>query len=396
MHALTGARVFTGAGFLDGHALVIAGERIAGLMPEAEVPPRAELSRLTGGLLAPGFVDLQVNGGGGVLFNDAPTTDGIHAIGSANRRFGTTAFLPTLISDDPAKTAPAARAVRQSIEDGPGEGAARVLGLHLEGPFLNRNRRGVHQAALIRAITEPDIGALCELAQRPGALLITLAPECIPPGVIRRLSDAGAVVAAGHTEADPAEVAAARAEGLAGFTHLFNAMPPLAGRAPGPIGACLADSGSWCGVIVDGVHVDPVSIKAVLAAKPPGTVILVTDAMPPVGADEPAFRLYGETITAIDGRCATAEGTLAGSALDMASAVRNALTLLGLDVAEALRMASLYPARALGVDDLYGRLAPGGVADIIWLDDSLHVRASWVGGSRHDHGQHGSGGGTAE
>ena len=395
MKALVGARIFSGSRFHDGHALLVDQGKVADLVPQTELPAAIDSQRLDGGLLAPGFVDLQVNGGGGVLFNEETTTGAVRAIGTAHRRFGTTGFLPTLITDTPAKTEQAASAVRQAIEEGPAEGAARVLGLHLEGPFLNPVRRGVHDAAHIRGFGESDRAALCHLAEGPGALLITLAPECVPPGTVRQLVEAGAIVAAGHTEASPAEIAAARAEGMAGFTHLFNAMPPLAGRAPGPVGACLADPESWCSVILDGIHVDPVSVKVALAAKPAGSILLVTDAMPPVGADDPSYSLYGRRITAIGGRCATEEGTLAGSALDMAAAIRNAVSLLGLDVEEALRMASLYPARALGLDGIYGRLDPGYCADMVWLDDTMHVRASWVSGRRVNHGREGRGGGRA-
>lgn len=383
MLALAGARIFDSRCFYDGEALLIEEGRIKAKVPEAEIPAKAEITRLDGGLLAPGFVDLQVNGGGGVLFNNDLSAEALHRIAAAHRRFGTTSFFPTLISDRPGTIR---RARLATWEAGGGDATpdrARILGVHYEGPFLNPARCGVHDPAFIRPITEEDIAEIISLTGYFHRTLLTVAPECLPAGAIRRLSEARVVVFAGHTEATPAQIAAARAEGLAGFTHLFNAMPPMAGRAPGPVGACLADGGSYCTVIADGVHVDPVCLKIALRTKLKGAVMLVTDAMPPVGANDPTFTLYGETITAVEGRCATAAGTLAGSALDMATAVRNAVSLLGVDLAEALRMASLYPSQLFGMDHLFGRLEPRNHADIVWLDDDLQVRATWVGGHRN-------------
>ncbi|NBC34271.1 MAG: N-acetylglucosamine-6-phosphate deacetylase [Alphaproteobacteria bacterium] len=380
MLALTGARIFDSRCFYDGEALLIEDGRIEAKVPEAEIPAKAEITRLDGGLLAPGFVDLQVNGGGGVLFNNDLSAGALHRIAAAHRRFGTTSFFPTLISDRPGTMLRA----RHAVWDAGGEDAtpdrARILGVHYEGPFLNPARCGVHDPAYIRPITEDDIAEITALTGYFNRTLLTVAPECLPPGTIHRLSEGGVVVFAGHTEATPAEIAAARAEGLLGFTHLFNAMPPLTGRAPGPVGGCLADRRAFCTVIADGVHVDPVCLKIALRTQLTGAVILVTDAMPPVGADDPSFALYGKTITAADGRCATADGTLAGSTLDMATAVRNAVSLLGVDLADALCMASLDPCLVFGMDHLFGRLDPMNHADIVWLDDDLQVRATWVGG----------------
>jgi N-acetylglucosamine-6-phosphate deacetylase len=381
--ALTGARLFTGEAMLDGHAVLIAGGRIAALVPAAAVPADARRCALDGGLLAPGFIDIQVNGGGGVLFNDRPDADAVFAIGAAHRRFGTTGLLPTLITDRPEATPAAVAAVRRAIAE-PVPGGARVLGIHLEGPFLNPARRGVHDAAAIRAPTSDDIAGLAALGADPqgGRVLLTVAPEVLPAGAIRKLKAAGVIVAAGHTEASYEQVRAALAEGLAGFTHLFNAMTPLASRAPGAVGAALDDAASWCGLIADGHHVHPASLRVAIAAKPRGRMLLVTDAMPPVGTDMTDFLLYERVISVADGRCLTADGTLAGSVLDMATAVRNAVHLLGLPLAEALRMASAYPAAALGLDHELGRIAPGHRADLVLLDDALHVRGTWVGG--HD------------
>lgn len=373
MLALTDGRLFDGEAIRDGLALLVEGGRIAGLARPADIPAGAERRSMAGRLVAPGFVDLQVNGGGGVLFNDDPTAQTLRTIAAAHGRFGTAGFLPTLISDRRETMAAAIAAVRTMLEEEPAPGAARVLGIHLEGPFLNPERRGVHDPACIRPLEEGDIALLTSLGAGLGAgrTLVTLAPEAVPPGSIRRLSEAGLVVAAGHTAATAEQIAAALEEGLAGFTHLFNAMPPMAGRAPGPVGAALADPASWCGLIVDGHHVHPASLRAAIAAKPPGKAILVTDAMPPVGSPSDSFTLYGRAIAVTDGRCTTADGTLAGSALDMTTAVRNAVRLLGLPVAEALRMASLHPAMALGLAGAYGRLAPGRRADLAVLDNAI-------------------------
>ncbi len=379
--ALSGARVFTGVTMLDGHAVVIAGRRIAGVVPEAAVPAGARRHALNGGLLAPGFIDLQVNGGGGVLFNDAPSAESIRAIGTAHRRFGTTGFLPTLISDTRDKMMAAAEAVRQARRDPP-PGVPVVLGLHLEGPFLNPERRGVHDPAMIRPAEPADIALLESLAGDPalGRLLVTLAPERAPPGLIARLSAAGAIVAAGHSAATHDQIRAALAKGLAGFTHLFNAMTPLGSREPGVVGAALADPESWCGVIADGHHVHPATLRIAIAAKRRGRMLLVSDAMPPVGAAEPGFRLYGQDIVVAGGRCTTADGTLAGSALDMGAAVRNAVGLAGVDLAEALCMASAVPAAALGLEAELGAIRPGCRADLVLLDRDLRVKTTWVDG----------------
>jgi N-acetylglucosamine-6-phosphate deacetylase len=357
MLALTDGRLFDGEAIREGLALLIEGGRIAGLVPPGDIPPGAERRSLEGRLAAPGFVDLQVNGGGGALFNDDPSPETVRTIAAAHGRFGTAGFLPTLISDGREKMRAAIAAVRAVMGEEPAPGAARVLGIHLEGPFLNPERRGVHDPAHLRAPAEGELELMVSLGI--GRTLITLAPEAVPAGTIRALTRAGAIVAAGHTAATAERIGEALAEGLAGFTHLFNAMPPMAGRAPGPVGAALADGESWCGLIVDGHHVHPASLRAAVAAKPPGKAILVTDAMPPVGAPAGRFRLYGREIAVEDGRCTTDDGTLAGSALDMTAAVRNAAGLLGLPLEEALRMGSLYPAAALGLESEYGRLAPG-------------------------------------
>jgi N-acetylglucosamine-6-phosphate deacetylase len=373
--ALTHARVLTPQGWRNDLAVLLDGGRIVDLLPL--VDPRvvnAPPHDLHGALLLPGFIDVQVNGGGGALFNAAPTVETIRRIGAAHRRFGTTGFLPTLISDTPEVMRAGLAAVEQALaQHVPG-----VLGIHLEGPFLADARKGVHDARHFHAPQTDELALLC--APHRGIRVLTLAPDRVPPATIRRLTEAGVIVCAGHTAADYATTHAALAAGVRGFTHLFNAMTPFGSREPGVVGAALEDAGSWCGIIVDGHHVHPASLRVALAAKPRGKLLLVTDAMPPVGADDPQFVLNGETIRIVDGVCQTAHGVLAGSALDMAGAVRNAVQLLGLPLDEAVRMASAYPADFLGLGASHGRIAAGCQADLVVLDDDLHVQRTWIAG----------------
>jgi N-acetylglucosamine-6-phosphate deacetylase len=372
--ALVGARIFDGSHVLDGHAVIVDGARIRGLQPESVLPGTVDRIRVAG-LLAPGFIDIQVNGGGGVLFNDKPDSDAIRAIGEAHRRFGTTGFLPTLITDRRERMAQAIAGVRQAREAGvPG-----VLGIHLEGPFLNPERKGVHDPSLMRPIEEDDLAIMTSL--RDGVTLVTLAPEMVPQEAIARLAGSGVIVSAGHTKADYAAVQDAFRQGLRGFTHLFNAMPPLAGREPGVVGAALDSPDTWCGLIVDGHHVDDASLRIAIAAKGAGRMMLVTDAMSTVGSGLTRFELFGKTVHRENGRLATADGTLAGSDLDMASAVRNTVRRLGLALPVALRMASLNPAAFLRLDHELGRIAPGYRADLVLLDDDLTAKQTWIGGS---------------
>lgn len=376
--ALVNGRLLTPDGLRQDRVLLIEGARIAALTapddPRLGGVPRHDLG---GRLLLPGFVDVQVNGGGGLLFNDAPTVATVRGIAAAHRRFGTTGLLPTLITDTRERMFAALAAVDEAIA----QGVPGILGIHLEGPFLNPARRGIHNAQWFR---QPDLDDFSALAARHrGVVMLTLAPEQVALETIRQLSAAGVIVLAGHTGADYATTRAALDAGLRGFTHLYNAMTPLGSREPGVVGAALDDAASWCGLIVDGQHVHPASLRLAIAAKPRGKCVLVTDAMPPVGADEPSFVLHGETIRVVDGVCQNAAGTLAGSALDMASALRNAIELLGLPLEEAARMASAYPAAWLGLEQQLGQLVAGQRADFAVLDDALTVRETWIGGVRY-------------
>jgi len=371
--ALHAVRLFTGEAMRRDTIVLIEDGRIQDLTHAP--PPGVSVERLPQHLiLAPGFIDAQVNGGGGALFNDSPDLPTLRAIAAAHRRFGTTALLPTLITDTPDKMRQAAACVRAATAAGePG-----IIGLHLEGPFLNPARKGVHPEALIRPMSEDDLRFLCEDTPRP--LLLTLAPECVDSTALPRLASAGITVAIGHSAASCEQAWGALDAGARGFTHLFNAMPPLAGRDPGPVGAALASDGH-AGIIADGHHVHPANLRLALRAKGAERLMLVTDAMASVGSDILAFRLHGRTIRVADGRLTTEDGTLAGAHLDMATAVRNAVVLMGASLAEALRMASATPADFLGVRDR-GRLVPGATADLVALDDRGVVDQVWVGGNR--------------
>ena len=372
--ALINGRVLLGDRFVDDVAVIIAGDRVEAVVPIADAPAGAAQIDLAGQRLVPGFVDTQVNGGGGVLFNDEPTVETIERIGAAHRSFGTTGFLPTLISDDLAVVRRAIEAVDAAIEAGiPG-----VLGIHIEGPFLNVRRKGIHDAAKIRSLDDEGFATLTGLKR--GRTLVTLAPERTTPEMIRRLSGAGVIVAAGHTNGSHRAIRAALDAGLRGFTHLFNAMSPLTSREPGAVGAALEDVDSWCGLIVDGRHVDPVVMRLALRCKPASRFMLVTDAMPSVGLTDKSFQLQGQQIHVEDGVCVNADGTLAGSDLDMARAVRNAVGMLGVGLAEALAMASRHPAEFLGLDDRLGEIAPGRAASFALLDDELRVTRTWIDG----------------
>ena len=374
-HAVLADRIFDGRGWHSDAAIMIRDGRIAGLGPRAEVPPDWLQTRLAAGVfVAPGFIDLQVNGGGGVLLNDHPTADGMRAIAHAHRRYGTTACLPTLITDTREKMRAAVAAARSMAGD---DG---VIGLHLEGPFISPSRPGVHRPDWIARPDARDLADLCELSGA-GRSLVTLAPECVPDGFIRSLTASGVRVSIGHSEASVGVVARAVADGATGVTHLFNAMPPLSAREPGIIGAALAEERLVAGVIVDGIHVDPIAVRAAFHAKGSGQIALITDAMPTVGAAVDEFDLQGKAIKLVAGRLTTKQGTLAGAHLDMCSAVRNAIAMAGITLDDALRAASSTPARFLGLDDERGMLIPGARADLVALSQDLKVVATWISGS---------------
>jgi N-acetylglucosamine-6-phosphate deacetylase len=372
--ALVNGRILRDTGWTENQVVLIEGDRISRIVARDDNWSADRTFDLQGQTLLPGFIDVQVNGGGGVLFNDDPSVASIRDIGRAHRRFGTTGFLPTLISDDLEVVSRAVKAVQDAIEAGvPG-----VLGIHIEGPFLNAERKGVHDASKLRWLKEDAIGLLTSL--KGGRTLVTLAPERTTPQIIRKLIDAGVIVSAGHTNGTYDEIRTALDHGLTGFTHLFNAMSQLTGREPGAVGAALDDDASWCGIILDGHHVDPVVLKIAMRSKRKDRFMLVTDAMPTVGAPNKSFRLQGRPISVNDNMLVDEHGRLAGSDIDMATAVRNAPVMLEVDLAQAARMGSLYPATFLGLDRQFGRIEPGYRADLVLVDAGINVLETWIGG----------------
>jgi N-acetylglucosamine-6-phosphate deacetylase len=379
-HAILGHRVFDGRRWHNNAAVLIRDRRILGLAAWGEIPDDWPQRRLPeGALLAPGFIDLQVNGGAGILLNDDPTAEGMRAIARTHRRYGTTACLPTLITDSRQKTQAVIAAARMAAG---GEG---VLGLHLEGPFISPARPGIHRADHIAVPHLSDLDWLADLAGA-GCSLVTLAPEQLPDGFLRRLAATGIRVSVGHSEAKAEVVTRAVADGLTGVTHLFNAMPQFAGREPGIVGAAFAEQRLTAGIIVDGIHVDPIAVRAAFAAKGADGMALVSDAMPSVGARLDQFQLMGRTISLREGRLTAQDGTLAGAHLDMASAVRNAVRLAKLPLDDALRAASLTPARFLGLEHERGALICNARADMVALTPDLDVIGTWVGGVERSDG----------
>jgi N-acetylglucosamine-6-phosphate deacetylase len=373
MKVFTGARLFDGERFLDDRALIVEGDVIRGLVELKDRPRDGEEVDLGGGILAPGFVDWQINGGGGVLFNAEPTVEGIARIAAAHRREGVTGFLPTVVTDAPEVLAAALAAVRIAHVRVPG-----TLGIHVEGPFIDPRRKGVHPPEWIRPMREKDAEAL--IAMRAGAMVVTLAPASVPLEMIAGLARSGIVVSLGHSDATAEEAEAVFDAGARAVTHLYNAMSQLSSRAPGVVGATLSDPRVICGLIADGEHARPAAYRAAIAAKGPQGIALISDAMPPAAGGPDVFELQGRRMTRVGMKLVDENGTLAGAAITMRDAVRYVALTLGLPLAHALTMATLTPARLLGVDDRIGRLAPGYHADLVHLTDALDVAGVWAKG----------------
>jgi N-acetylglucosamine-6-phosphate deacetylase len=373
--AIVADRVFDGAQIRERHAVLVDGGQVADVIAADAVPRGIEV-RDVKGLLASGFIDIQVNGGGGVLFNDSPTVEGIRTIGAAHRKFGTTGFLPTLITDTREKMAAAIEAARQGLAAGiPG-----LLGVHLEGPCISVDYKGAHNPHHVRAMDGDDVRLMTSL--KAGRTFVTLSPEekIVRMDQVAALAKAGVVIAAGHTGADYETLMEARRNGVKAYTHLFNAMPDLKKREPGPVGAALDDKDAWCSIIADLHHVSAPALRLAIRAKGADKVILITDAMSPTGTDAKSFDLTGQTVYRRNGRLEFSNGTLAGADLDMASAVKNAYAHLGVDLASVLRMASLVPAAFLGLDNEVGKIAPGYRANLVLLDESLNITSTWIDG----------------
>ncbi|NTS31829.1 N-acetylglucosamine-6-phosphate deacetylase [Phyllobacterium sp. BT25] len=378
-YALTGAEIFDGANWHSDAALVID-KGVVSSISDAALPDDIRRVELDGGKLVPGFIDIQVNGGGGVLLNDGPSVDVIRTICDAHFAFGTTALLPTLITDTPEITAAALNAGKAAALDK----VTGFIGLHIEGPHLSVSHKGTHDPKLIRPMEDADLVALIEAAQQLPVLLTTVAPETVPADKIKALTDAGVIVSLGHSGASYEVALAATEAGATMATHLFNAMSQLGHRSPGVVGAVLQSGELSAGLIADGFHVDKASMAIAIRAKQgPSRIFLVTDAMSTIGTDITSFTLNGRRITRAGGRLTLDDGTLAGADLDMISSVRFVHNELGLPLEEALRMASLYPAESLRIDHHYGRLLPGYIANIVHLDDRLDVNQVWIDGDLH-------------
>ncbi|MCM2452030.1 N-acetylglucosamine-6-phosphate deacetylase [Agrobacterium vitis] len=375
--AVAGGRIFDGVRFHDHHALIIDQGRVADIVSENAVP--ATLARVDAGsaLVVPGFIDLQVNGGGGVLLNNQPDLAGIRTICAAHARFGTTALLPTLITDLPALRDQVLKLGRQALtEQIPG-----YLGLHLEGPHLSLARKGTHDPALIRPMDDDDLAKLIASAGTFGTALITIAPESVTTQQVTALRAASYHISLGHTDANCAQIGAYVEAGATLVTHLYNAMSQMGNREPGLVGAALASNTLSCGIIADGFHVDPVSMGVALRAKRgAGRIFLVPDAMSSIGTDETGYMLNGRPVYRQGGRLTLADGTLAGADIDMLSCIRFVHEKLKASLEEALNMASLYPAEAIGCETK-GQLAPGKDADFLLRTPQLELVSTWIAGT---------------
>ncbi len=361
-------RLFDGTSYQDNKVMIITDGLITGFDDDI-----SDYHEYLQGLIVPGYIDLQVNGGGGVLFNSASTVAGVKSIMAAHAQFGTTAMLPTLITDSIDVMAQAADAIATAIaENVPG-----IIGIHFEGPHLSVAKKGAHSACFIRAISDEE----WRILERKdiGNVLVTLAPETVSLQDIERMKAAGISICLGHTNANFMQAQQALDAGATGFTHLFNAMSPLQGREPGVTGCALMNDDAACGLIVDGHHVDYASCKLALKAKPAGKVFLVTDAMPPVGTDAQGFAFFDRHVHLESGKLTSSTGELAGSVLDMATAVKNTHKHLNLPLDEALRMASNYPATFINAE-LHGSLLSGMRADFVELNDELGVKSTWLAG----------------
>lgn len=377
MYALTQGRIYTGHEILDDHALVIANGLIERLCPLAELPTGIEQRSLNGAILAPGFIDVQLNGCGGVQFNDtaeAVSVKTLEIMQQANEKSGCTSYLPTLITTSDELMKQGVQVMRDYLAKYPNQ----ALGLHLEGPWLNIVKKGTHNPEFVR---KPDPALVDFLCQNADVITkVTLAPEMAGTEVIRQLADAGIVVSAGHSNATLKEAKAGFRAGITFATHLYNAMPYITGREPGLAGAVLDDTDVYCGVIADGLHVDYVNIRNAKRLKG-DKLCLVTDATAPAGANIEQFIFAGKTIYYRNGLCVDENGTLSGSSLTMIEGVRNLVEHVGIALDEALRMATLYPARAIGVDEKLGSLAAGKVANLTALTRDYKIIKTIVNGN---------------
>ncbi len=372
-------QLFTGKKLLTDVILTVENGKITNLVNSKKSDHLAQSQRLSG-LLVAGFIDVQVNGGGGGFFNADPTVKCLNKIVHAHSQFGSTGLMPTLITDSLENMQKAANAISAAVETN----TAGVLGVHFEGPHLSYIKKGTHSEKFIRDISEAEFDIYAR--QDLGIKMITLAPENVTIADIKRLISYDVKVCIGHTNASFECTKEALKAGANGFTHLFNAMSAFTSREPGVVGAALSDKNSWCGLIVDGHHVHPESAKLAINIKPQGKIILVTDAMPPVGTQDTEFDFFdGRTVIRTGDRLNSSTGELAGSVLDMASAVRNTINTLDISLAEAIRMATIYPAEYLGLSHRKGQIAVGFDADFVLLNDNQQVLETYIAGEKINH-----------
>ncbi len=377
--AYIGTTIFDGQQMHHNSALLLKDDRIEGIVAIDNIGSDYQCVELNAGLLTSGFIDLQVNGGGGVLLNENPSLDGLQTICEAHLPFGTTALLPTLITDTPEITE---RAIEAAIE-AESLSLPGFLGLHLEGPHLSTIKKGAHSPNLIRRMSDKDIGILCEAKRNISNLLITLAPEAVDSDQIAQLAACGIHLSLGHSAATALEAKQAFKAGVSSVTHLFNAMSPLTHREPGIVGAALNTDNIYCGLIADGYHVNSDAINIALKMKSgSGKLFLVTDAMSTIGTDQSEFELNGRIVKRQDGRLTLSDGTLAGADLDMISAVRFMAKETNCNMEEALSMASNYPARYLNITQEYGHLNKGAFGNFVHINDQIEILSVWQNGQK--------------
>ncbi|MGL6177359.1 MAG: N-acetylglucosamine-6-phosphate deacetylase [Vibrionaceae bacterium] len=373
MYALNHCHILTGHDLLTDHAVIIDQGKIAAVVPQSQLSKNIFTHDLNGAYLSPGFIDLQLNGCGGVMFNDDITADTLRTMQLTNQRAGCTSFLPTLITSSDTDMRTSVQAMREYQK----QYENQALGLHLEGPYLNVERKGIHQPHFIRPIDPKMVQFMVDNADM--IKKVTLAPELADETHIQRLVQAGIVVSAGHTNATYQEARQGFTAGITFATHLFNAMSTYSGREPGMIGAIFDSPDVYAGIIVDGLHVNYANVR--IAHKQKGEkLVLVTDAAAPAGTEMDSFNFVGTKVYYRDGKCVDENGTLGGSALTMIEAVQNSVEHVGIALPEAVRMASLYPAKAIGMADKLGLIQKGYIANLAIFDRRFKVKATVVNG----------------
>jgi len=373
--AITGSKLFNGKKFIEHKALLIDDQHIAGIVNEDAIPTNYQVQKLDGGILSPGFIDLQVNGGGGKLFNNSPDKESLNTIISAHQYFGTTSIMPTVISDSLNILQKCTDIISNEINNN-----HSLLGIHIEGPFFNVKYRGVHQKQYINTINASYLNLFETLNKFP--VMLTLAPECISIKQLKHLKSLGFKILAGHTDANYDQLEEAVKYGLDGFTHLFNAMGQISAREPGVVGSALDFDETSASIIVDLHHVHPSLINLSFKQKPKGKLFFVSDSMATINHGEPSFELYDEVVSESNGRIINSEGKLAGSSITQIDAIKNAYQKCSIPLENAISMATLYPAEYLGVSDYIGQLKKGYRADLAHFDSNFHVQNVWLAGKQ--------------